>query len=212
MKSKKFKHSEEELNSINPSITAISRSGSKSAAYKTALSLWKDLDCKNVLDYGCGFGEEADENSFYKMDKYMYADNKIRLRNLVLKTKRRREMFDHVICSCVLNTIPTKEERFFVIDKILHFMRQEGTAIFTYYKDAVASEKEGWKKYSDGFIYNSKRGTHFQKRYTDQKFYDLFLEFRNSEKFDKMFDIERIKSGIFLIRKKRVNWYPTDKF
>ena len=201
---------------IDPSLTAISRKAQKSQAYRVAKKLWKrSFKTDKILDYGCGFGEEADENGFYKSDKYMYGDNILIFCKAYVSEINPK--FDKIICSCVLNTITCKENRIKVVQDVFRKLKSNGQALFTYYKDAPRTERRNWISHSDGFILKRKSGTHFQKRFNDTTFIDIITEAVEPLKGVKgiyEFKISRVEPGAILLEKGPIIGYDkrTEEF
>lgn len=74
-----------------------------------------------VLDYGCGFGEDADYLGLEKHDPFYYPGIP-------------NGLFDTIICNYVLNTLPIENEQE-VLSRILSKLRVGGNAYITVRRD-----------------------------------------------------------------------------
>lgn len=82
-----------------------------------------------VLDYGCGRGKDAQRFALKKYDPHYFPAKPM-------------GKFDTILCTYVLNVLPSDIERSLVVHTILHMLRPGGIAYFTVRRDIP---KEGTK-------------------------------------------------------------------
>ena len=83
----------------------------------------------NLLDYGCGHGDDAEALGADKYDPHYFP-------------KKPRRKYDTITCFYVLNTLPNKKERIAVIDNVRRLLKKNGTAYFAI--RANREELTGW--------------------------------------------------------------------
>lgn len=96
----------------------IARGGANIRKYPSKVSTWiheNNLDKGNVLDYGCGYGIDADTYGWYKYDPYYLCDD--------IKEKK----FDVIICTNVLSAV-SRKVREEIITNIQSYLKTSGTA------------------------------------------------------------------------------------
>lgn len=195
---------------INPKHTAIGRSGCGSTAYNIAKGLGWLYTGKPRLDYGCGLGEEADKWNVDKLDKYQWEDEKIRLTSPYGDSVQFHRMQDafgwykHVICSCVLNTIPNMSERMTVIANIYNLLETGGTALFTVYAGVPKLDSKAvgsaWTRFLDGWRIDCEdigKGVHFQTPYSNTRIQNLIRDVLS----DSVSFVSTGKAGAVIMRK-----------
>lgn len=84
------------------------------------------------LDYGCGYGSDADSLDIDKYDPHYFP---------IFDEYLKR---DYIMCNFVLNTIPEAEERYKVIDSILSLLKPTGIAFISVRNDK--KDLNGWTK------------------------------------------------------------------
>jgi ATP adenylyltransferase len=119
------------LSDNNSHKTAISRNTlSVPMVYLAKQELLKG----NVLDYGCGKGQDAAELDIAAYDKY-HAPNGADLSS---------GQYDTITCNYVLNVIPDDIERLDVIEDIKRLLTPEGVAYISVRADMESLK--GWTK------------------------------------------------------------------
>ena len=86
------------------------------------------IEGNRVLDYGCGYGQDAETMKYDRYDPFYYPEG---LDN--------RKRYDTIICNYVLNVI-SKNEEDKVINDVLKRLTKNGKAYFTVRRDKF---KEG---------------------------------------------------------------------
>lgn len=167
--------------------TAITTGISKSAR------LLKDNHTNGlILDYGCG----KLRNTKYLLDskfKIYIHDTDLQLDNIkenipkevsVLKNETN---FDSILCSFVLNVIPSINERISLIHNIEKLLSENGYVYFEVRKPDFINKSKTARTYNDGYILGSTKFKTFQKAY-DKKELSQFIIDNSSLKIENLID------------------------
>lgn len=93
-----------------------------------------------VLDYGCGYGYDADKLNFDKYDPYYFPE---------FPTGK----YDVIFCNYVLNVIPDEKERSDILDKIKSLLKPDGYALISVRRDLDNIDFEQTSKGFQGLVY-----------------------------------------------------------
>ena len=113
--------------------TATKRNTPSAPARWSYENIGFELDPSDTLDYGCGSGKDVEYFGLRGWD--INGDH---------KRLKRHDDFTTILCSYVLNVIPTEKERMQVISHIQKHLTWDGTAYLT-----VRNDKQhltGWTK------------------------------------------------------------------
>ena len=162
-----------EIFEIKKEKTAITNGNSKGASYISSLSD-KSIE---ILDYGAGklrnalYLLEEGFNNISLLDtkeqiknwdkhkdkfKYIYNNDEIYLIN---------KKYDYILCSYVLNVIPSYEERTIVVKNISKLLKDNGVAIIEVRGEKSLISVKHKEEFNDGYICGNGRIRTFQKPY-----------------------------------------------
>lgn len=125
------------------------------------------FDLKNddtILDYGCGYGFDVTYLSLAGYDIVGYD----KYHTPFKFTQLSKGFYNKVICSYVINVIPTIQERLDVLNKLKYFATDESTIYVTIRLRDRCIRKV--KQYNDGIV--TSKNT-FQKYYSEEEFLEL---------------------------------------
>jgi hypothetical protein len=141
---------------FKPEKTAIHRRGPSSPA-KILEKFIREVGCKSILDYGCGYGEDV---KFYRSIGLMaegydpYAP--------FGWNKKPLGTFDLVTVTFVLNVLPNSWERLQVVQKAAKHVSDNGFLVVTSRSPmeiAREASTKSWKPFNDGYWSHEGRGT-----------------------------------------------------
>ena len=131
-----------------------------------------------VLDYGAG----KLRNSLYLLEQGFHnitvIDTKEQIKNWDNHTKRFKEIYstdkiefinkkyDYILCSYVLNVIPSYEERVAVINNINRLLNDTGVAIIEVRGNKALNGVKYKEPFNDGYICGKNKIRTFQKPYS----------------------------------------------
>jgi hypothetical protein len=117
------------------------------------------------------------------LDKYRYGDEIIRSGRDNIShghMKKNFGVYDYVICSCVLNTIPTLSERAIVISNIYQLLNRGGKAIISVFTGVPKLDKmdvpASYSRWGDGWRIECRDGIHFQTPLKNSKIRNLISQ------------------------------------
>jgi 2-polyprenyl-3-methyl-5-hydroxy-6-metoxy-1,4-benzoquinol methylase len=138
---------------IQTEKTAIKRVKPSAPAKYVVNNILPIIKCKSILDLGCGFG--GDLTYYSKHIKVVYGFDPAAKFGYSKIPKRK---FDLVVCSYVLNVVPSMPERLDVLLNASKLIKRGGHLFVvsrSYSEIASLANKNLWKKYNDGYLTRS---------------------------------------------------------
>lgn len=159
---------------IKKEKTAISIGYSKGAGYISSKAS-KDIE---ILDYGAG----RLRNALYLLEEgfnnITVIDTKEQIKNWYKHKEKFKEIYsideieflntkyDYILCSYVLNVIPSYEERVAVIKNINRLLNDNGIAVIEVRGDKALNGVKYKEPFNDGYICGNGKVRTFQKPYS----------------------------------------------
>ena len=159
---------------IKKERTAISTGNSRGAGYISSKAS-RDIE---ILDYGAG----RLRNSLYLLEQgfenISLIDTKEQIKNWDKHKNKFKEIYsteeiefintkyDYILCSYVLNVIPSYEERVTVIKNINRLLNDNGIAVIEVRGDKALNGVKYKETFNDGYICGNGKVRTFQKPYT----------------------------------------------
>lgn len=172
---------------IRPENTAISNGISKSTLeveklYSPGLS---------VLDYGAG----KLRNAIYLLSKNIdthILDSKLQISRIDSDILNKFSMFyyigdkiesiyDIVLCSYVINVIPSPSDRGEVLTTIYKSLKENGTLVLEVRKEKGILSNKNLEPYNDGYVVGKGEIKTFQKPYTCEELHELLKKYSYKE-------------------------------
>lgn len=188
---------------INREKTAISIGYSKGARY---ISYQSNKDIR-ILDYGSG----RLRNALYLLEEGFYnislVDTKEQIKNWNTHKEKFKNVYDtdeiefinkkydYILCSYVLNTIPSYKERVAVLNNINRLLENKGVAIIEVRGPSSLNSVKYKELFNDGYICGKNKSRTFQKPYS----IDEIMDFIHKESELKVIDSKLNNTNILVL-------------